>query len=351
MENTNFAVIHVEAIKRNGYTENIVNNAISTITGNTDKPFVAMDSTFQKVCDVLNGLCEMNEQEEIKRLYYIRRACKEKEKDKNEESKESRNEIITVQTGSSDEKRPKRWPHPTPKILEEHIECLIATEDGSCKVYTNGFAVYTNMVGRKTVLWTEDCAHFQYHFAEVEGEIMPSTMDLDEDFLGQQPWYIVIALRGEHKIEHNRFSGRTGRKNEGEYEEGLYEEEEDEKWFGTYRYEGPEMKLEKKEMFQEFMEALPEKQREVCIAYHILGFNQEEIGEALGISRQAVGSRLKSADLRLGKKGIDFLERFNNLAELVDGYLRVSFWNRLMEIAQHSSFKYRIVKRKAVKKE
>lgn len=319
------------------------NRGIETISNGTSKrsgcveksaddPILVIDSTFREVRDVLGGLCEMDEQEEIERLYHIRKVCKKEE-------------------GS---KRPKCWPHPTPKILEEHVDRLIATKDGSCKVYKNGFAVYTNRLGRKTVLWLDDCACFRYHFVEVEGD-MPSTADLDEDLLGQQPWYIAVALRGEHKIEHNRFLGRAGRKDEGGYEEGGYEEgmsdeEEDEKWFGAYRYEGPEIKLEKKEMFQELMEDLPEKQREVCIAYYVLGFNQEEIGEGLGISRQAVGSRLKSVDLRLGKKGVDLLERSNDLAEYVDGYLSASFQERLMEVAQSADHKYRVVKRKKIKK-
>ena len=45
----------------------------------------------------------------------------------------------------------------------ELVRPLAETADGDCKVYANGYAVYSNNTGT-TVLWLADCCSFTYQF-------------------------------------------------------------------------------------------------------------------------------------------------------------------------------------------
>lgn len=112
---------------------------------------------------------------------------------------------------------------PTARALRERkqedgtvkkIRPLAETPDGGCRVYENGYAVYSNGCGT-TVLWLPDCCSFTYQFGELsddEKHYMPQRNVIGAEILGEQPWYIAVTLRGDHQVERNNMNRQYDRK-------------------------------------------------------------------------------------------------------------------------------------------
>lgn len=181
----------------------------------------------------------------------------------------------------------------------EQIPPLAEAMDGTCKVYSNGYAVYTNGVGT-TVLWLADCRAFTYQFDELnqkEKEYLPQRSEVGEDVMGDQPWFMAVMLRGDHQVEQNSMNRTGGRRDKGQnLSLGEITEKEETKWRPGCRFENPEMAYIRKEMIQEQLAKLTDKQREVFLLYHRDGFNQYEIAAMLGIRQPTVREYLKAAE-------------------------------------------------------
>ena len=177
-------------------------------------------------------------------------------------------------------------------------------------LYANGYAVWDNGSGR-TVMWLPDCKSFTYYFVkpkESEIGIVPEKTTLPEGLLESQPWTLVVALIGEHRIEQNsmnRTGSRTGTKDfnfndngdkDGDVEEAVERSFRNEYFWREGRFgENPENACIRKETIHEMLEAMTDKQREVFVLYYDYGYTQPQIADMLGISKQAVSARLINA--------------------------------------------------------
>lgn len=207
---------------------------------------------------------------------------------------------------------------PTPKALRERkmedgsieqIAPLVEAMDGDCKVFSNGYAVYTNGIGT-TVLWLPDCRTFTYYFGELtdkEKDYLTQKSTVDETVFDEQPWFMAVMLRGDHQVEHNAMN-RTGGRMDKDKSVSLDEitEKEEVEWRPGCRFENPESAYIRRETMQEQLAKLTDRQREVFVLYHQYGYIQREIAEILGISQQAVDYRLVGAESKVRMKTIHF---------------------------------------------
>lgn len=206
-----------------------------------------------------------------------------------------------------DVSRPEK--RPTAKALREkkhadgtveQIQPIAETSDGDCKVYANGYAVYSNNTGT-TVLWLADCCSFTYQFdglKDKEKDYISQKSTVGEDILGSQPWFIAVMLRGDHQVETNSMNRQFDRK--GAKKELWDEDEAEEKrWNLGYHFEGPEAAYIKKEMLREQLAKLTDRQREVFLLYHQYGYNQQEIADMLKLNRLTVRKYLKAAEAKI----------------------------------------------------
>lgn len=192
----------------------------------------------------------------------------------------------------------------------EEIKPLAESVDGGCKVYDNGYAVYSNCTGT-TVLWLPDCCSYTYQFDELkenERNYMPQKSTVDEDVLGSQPWFMAVMLRGDHQVETNSMNRQFDRKGARKelWDEDETEEKQNERWNAGYHFESPEAAYIRKEMLQEQLGKLTERQREVFILYHQCGYTQQEIADMLGLTQQAVDYRLAGAEKKIRLSAIRF---------------------------------------------
>ncbi len=188
---------------------------------------------------------------------------------------------------------------PTPKYLRENVEVL--AEMAGCILYANGYAVYDNGDAH-TVIWVPSCINFKFHFLD---EIKP----IEKEKFEVLPWYYVVVLVGEHRIEensmNNRQGGRLGTKDFKTDDAGDHAGDAEEAYESSYRNayiwrepyigENPESIVIHREMRRELLSLMTLKQRFVFIRYYRDGLNQREISEELGISRSAVRDRLDGA--------------------------------------------------------
>ena len=265
---------------------------------------------------------------------------------------------ITDTQGSDRE----HWPTPTIKTIRENVNLLIETEDKSMQVYKNGFAVYTNLVGKKSVVWVPDCVDFTARY--VERDLYYRERETDEDFALSMPWTAAVLLLGDIKCEKNR-SNTKGDRGKSEYDDngcvtGKERSEDDEKVSkeetiscGASCFDSPERALEKKETLKGYMRRLTPGQQDVVFGYYVFGFNYEEMGRCLGITKDSVKDRMKLANIKLGDAGIKFLENASHIEDYYHMYMDDTFYNNLMSLADarreedKKRVSYRVVGRKS----
>lgn len=192
----------------------------------------------------------------------------------------------------------------------EQVQPLAETADGDCKVYANGYAVYSNATGT-TVLWLADCCSFTYKFdglKDKEKDYIAQRSIVGEDILGSQPWFMAVMLRGDHQVERNSMDRKGDRRGQNKNISLDYvtEEEEAAEWNPGYHFESPERTLIRKEMLREQLGKLTDRQREVFLLYHQCGYTQQEIAEMLGITQKAVDFRLDAAERKVRLSTIQF---------------------------------------------
>lgn len=207
---------------------------------------------------------------------------------------------------------------PTPKALRERkledgsveqIDPLVEAMNGDCKVFSNGYAVYTNEIGT-TVLWLPDCRTFTYYFGELtdkEKDYLTQKSTVDETVFDEQPWFMAVMLRGDHQVEQNAMN-RTGDRMDKDKSVSLDEikEKEEVEWRPGHRFENPESAYIRKETMQEQLAKLTDRQREVFVLYHQYGYSQREIAEMLGIGQRAVSFRLEAAESKVRVEAMRF---------------------------------------------
>ena len=197
---------------------------------------------------------------------------------------------------------------PTPKFLRENGDTPVV-EDERCKVYANGYVVYSNEEGT-AVLWLPDCVRFTFYFNKMKdtekGKEIAEYISLPDGYLESQPWRIPITLIAEHQIEANvmnRKGSRSGTKDydsmdKGDKDEGAREMDDEElgkefEWRHGRFGEDPLDAYIRKEFQTEILKSLTGKQREVFWLYYIEGYTQREIARMLNLEKESIRDRLK----------------------------------------------------------
>lgn len=67
----------------------------------------------------------------------------------------------------------------------------------------------------------------------------------------------------------------------------------------------PESQIVQSKLFRDAFEVLDEKDKRILTLYYIDGMTQEEVGQALGISRKTIYHRLMEISRRLKKAGLE----------------------------------------------
>ncbi len=370
---------------------NSLNNALNNSTLNNVTINLTVKSSLSEMLENLGNLTKKDKFREIRRCYNLRKiadrlAAEQAEKASAEamdeeaaaedEFTEDSEFLITEEhmntyrditdeelnriTDTQESDR-QHWPTPTVKTIRENVNLLIETSDKSLQVYRNGFAVYTNLVGKKSVVWVPDCVEFTAKY--VERSTYAREKQSDEDFALSMPWTSAVLLLGDVKCEKNR-SNTKGDRGKSEYDDnravsGKERSKDDEKVSreetiscGASCFESPERAYEKKETLAGYMRRLTPSQQEVAFGYYVFGYNHEEMGRCLGISKDSVKDRMKLANIKLGHKGIKFLENAPHIEQYYRLYMDENFYNNLMSLSESrrdedkTRVSYRVVGRK-----
>lgn len=180
-------------------------------------------------------------------------------------------------------------PLPSAKALRESDCMVIATamvgQDGELAVYQNGFFLY-HASGRTTVGAVDRCGGYAYDGGD----------RLEEASFEDVEWTVRLVLEGEERLEHNN----------------------DKRHGNTYSYSGDAVErgdlrdsfdlavmVANRDLLERALGCLTEKQREIVELRFVEGMTQQEIGERLKLSQQAVAKHLRLATDKL-KRSVDF---------------------------------------------
>ena len=192
---------------------------------------------------------------------------------------------------------------PTAKQLREHDQLLLFQPlyDGNLHVFTSGFAVYR--AGRHTtVLRVDRVSTYFYEFATTDKPIS----------LDDQPWATALTLAAEKRMEDFQ-ADRLSRRCVGFADDYDDEDSEDRKPSDAKVLAGTDdveetVACRMDDRMKKLLACLTARQRQVITMYYIDDMKQQEIADALGITKPAVCIALQSAVNRLKNKSIEFLE-------------------------------------------
>lgn len=140
-------------------------------------------------------------------------------------------------------------------------------------VYANGFVVYR--VGKHVTVFTlQSCGGYLYESDDDYGQ------ELSEDFFEEKEWYLRLVLEGEDRIANNRDINIGSRRISYSAVAEDWEELKEEDRMLDHLIE--------REMIEELFQYMNEQQRFIIEKYYFDQLTQTEIGDALGISNQAV---------------------------------------------------------------
>lgn len=175
---------------------------------------------------------------------------------------------------------------PTPKALRISEIPIVVNEvmesNSEVTVYANGYVLY-RAGKRRTVFPLHKCTFYEYE--TVDGD----NMLLDETFFDNENWYVRLIMEGtdlmvrnQQKVESNHgvFSYSDSLENGEILKDTQCDVLED---------------VLHKEMIEELLNCLSEKQKKVVSLYYFEGLNQTDISGILDISQQSVCAIIKRA--------------------------------------------------------
>ena len=177
--------------------------------------------------------------------------------------------------------------------LSKKFQCItkFVRENFRISVYENGFAVYESE-NRRTVIDLDNISGLTYYFNT------DTKNEFNLMFLESLSWVQALTLLGEEQISQNIFRDKA--------QEALSEDEDKKELTISGHIDGPETAYIKKETRREIRVALrkaraqmTEKQAEAFMLYYDQDMSEEEIGEILRISHQAVACRIRGATRKL----------------------------------------------------
>ena len=176
--------------------------------------------------------------------------------------------------------------------LSKKFQCItkFVRENFRISVYENGFAVYESE-NRRTVIDLDNISGLTYYFNT------DTKNEFNLMYLESLSWVQALTLLGEEQISQNIFRDKAQEvSDEGEANKPTF--------FG--HIDDPEIAYVKKETKHEIHVALrkaraqmTEKQAEAFMLYYDQDMSEEEIGEILRISHQAVACRIRGATRKL----------------------------------------------------
>jgi len=192
---------------------------------------------------------------------------------------------------------------PTAKQLREHDQLFLFQPlyDGELHVFTSGFAVCR--AGKHTaVLRVDRVSTYFYEFATTDKPIS----------LDDQPWATALTLAAEKRMEDFQ-ADRLSRRCVGFVDDYDDEDSEDRKPSDAKVLAGTDdveetVACRMDDRMKKLLDCLTERQRQVVTMYYIDDMKQQEIADALGITKPAVCIALQSAVNRLKNKSIEFFE-------------------------------------------
>ena len=279
----------------------------------------------------------IREEEAAQRLKRKQKEVSKADRDKADVDEESEDSVDLDEKDETE--ADANLPRVTAWILRKAAKEVAKTEDESIILYENGYAIYTSVTGDETVLWVPGLKDIDFTKMKERPEY-----DLHIEDLNGEAWYVAIMVVGDYQINENgskqmvnkmRDNGLKGQKvaddeSDGD-DDGSDSSDDEEKYSrGPYRPENTETAYLKMEAFTLFMEKLNDMQRNVMIAYHVLGFALEEIADAMDRDRSTVKYHYERAEERIGNTGVKFLENASNLEGYCGAYLDETFHARLL---------------------
>ncbi len=188
-------------------------------------------------------------------------------------------------------------PKPTPRQLREdgQVVDVYASDDYRITVYKNGFALAQS--GRHTtVVRVDECGAYSYDFDNTwpDGEEDDTPHQFDADYFLDLQWPVRLILTADDQLEANKNC------RERKWISKHPEIADDRSWM-MGGYSSFEDAILNRMETEEMLKTMTDKQRQVYQLYYKYGYTQEEIGQKLRISRNAVKDRLDGALKKMRK--------------------------------------------------
>lgn len=226
-------------------------------------------------------------------------------------AKTTLSDVLALLNLEPGQKKPAKTP--TPKKLR--ISCEIVANMRDCVLFSNGFVYYNNSCNH-SVIWIPYCVSFTYHFnplKDSEKDALKGTDTLKDGLLEENPWVTAASLIAEHRIEYNMDTnagiGYADKPeladDEDEASIDSYSAKDCYSYFFMWRDEpinvNPLDAVCRKEMKEEILAALTDKQREVFTLIYKDGYTQETVASMLGLSRSTIKEQIKAVKKKLKK--------------------------------------------------
>ena len=197
-----------------------------------------------------------------------------------------RNETITLRELLGHISSTAGIPTPGKKVLEAASEPIAtySADDYHMVAFKCGFAL-VKFGKRWTVVRVDGCKGYDYQFDEDYPKTEDTTLHhLDEEYFLDKPWQLRVMMEAEDQLESNNNHREGGliSKHPGIPDNRIYMNG------GHYSFES---QIAAQDQWQRAVETLSNRQRQTILLWKE-GYNQEEIGKLLGITRSTVSQHL-----------------------------------------------------------
>ena len=196
------------------------------------------------------------------------------------------NEAITLRELLGHIRSTAGIPTPGKKVLEAASEPIATYSSGNYHMaaFKCGFALVKS--GKRwTVVRVDACKGYDYQFDEDYSKPEDTTPHhLDEEYFLDKPWQLRVMMEAEDQLESNN----------NQREGGLiskHPEIPNDRIYMNGGYYSFESQIAAQEQWQRALETLTNRQRQAILLWKE-GYNQEEIGKLLGITRSTVSQHL-----------------------------------------------------------
>lgn len=185
------------------------------------------------------------------------------------------------------------------KLRETAVVVLHArTESGVLEVFDNGFYTYMEN-GHATVYAVDRCNVLEWY--SCTGEKLTS----EDANVSELPWTMPLEIAGSNRLEHNSDSRQDSRSdfslNSPASANNLKFSVRPEHEIREERESEEEVRQKRIALVREALKKLTPKQKEILVLVHLKDMTQEEVADALCISRRTVREQLNAAEKKFKK--------------------------------------------------